>query len=618
MTTRISSNRARTRTAIPRRALAVLAVGVVSAAGMMVAGAAPASAASVSVTDATFAWGLSGEQGGGAFFGGCNFLSAGKAGNTGSSRLWTQADGLYSTHSGNVTVEKPNNSGDYTEPTWATKCQDPNGTPVSAGSTSSLTRNRVVFSKGTGTIDTTAHTASIHWTGSFTSVFYGGLTYWSATDPTLTVNPDGTGTLTATATGYGADMNDPGKWVPLPTTTITLATFNNIDLGPNGVTVTPDYLGQSVTVPSGTTGQPAKSPTNQAHWGSFPQDFVDFQQLTGQSSYWFTSGGARDAAKPATPLTLTYTTRPDGTATPTPSGAGTTPTASATPASPAGTDSASPTDGTTSTAEGCEVTDAVKGGNLTWGFKKSFRSYVGGPSGNSITADKGLKILAQDLAVAGKNTTGTYQWPFESSSAYTSPEDFTVQYGGRVTYAYPAHYFKIVIAEPRLVVHGTSGTLYADVSLTVNAPDTKPTTDARNDVALASLDLSGGTAETGASGITRTVHTAIQDTKAFTFNGSSFYQKGQQLDDATVLLSGCTGTGAAPTTGPDETTGGQDTGGAGDDSALVPDTRFRPDALASTGIGAHATGALAAAATGAGAALVLLARRRGRTTGVQR
>ncbi|MEU4096902.1 hypothetical protein AB0F62_31660, partial [Streptomyces sp. NPDC026673] len=287
-------------------------MGVVSAAGMMVAGGAPASAASVSVTDATFAWGLSGEQGGGAFFGGCNFLSAGKAGNTGSSRLWTQADGLYSTHSGNVTVEKPNTSGDYTEPTWATKCQDPNGTAVSAGSTNSLTRNRVVFSNGTGTIDTAAHTASIHWTGSFTSVFYGGLTYWSATDPTLTVNPDGTGTLTATATGYGADMNDPGKWVPLPTTTITLATFNNIDLGANGVTVTPDYLGQSVTVPSGTTGQPAKSPTNQAHWGSFPQDFVDFQQLTGQSSYWFTSGGARDAAKPATPLTLTYTTEDSG------------------------------------------------------------------------------------------------------------------------------------------------------------------------------------------------------------------------------------------------------------------------------------------------------------------
>ncbi|MEU6497764.1 hypothetical protein ABZ890_46770, partial [Streptomyces sp. NPDC046984] len=292
--------------------MAAFVVGVVSAAGVVVAGAGAASAASVSVSDASFSWGLNGEQGGGAFFGGCNFLSAGTAGDTGSSRLWTQGDGFYSTHAGNVSVEKPNSSGEYSEPTWATKCQDPNGTAVSAGSTSSLTRNRVVFSHGTGSIDTAAHTATIHWTGSFTSVFYGGLTYWSATDPTLTVNADGTGTLTATASGYGADMNDPGKWVPLPARTVTLASLSNVELGASGFTVTPDYLGKAVTVPSGTTGQPAKSGSNQAYWGSFPQDFVDFQQLTGQSSYWFTSGGARDAAKPATPLTLTYTTKDTG------------------------------------------------------------------------------------------------------------------------------------------------------------------------------------------------------------------------------------------------------------------------------------------------------------------
>ncbi|MFB7290610.1 HtaA domain-containing protein [Actinacidiphila glaucinigra] len=414
-------------------------------------------------------------------------------------------------------------------------------------------------------------------------------------------------------------MNDPGKWVALPARTVTLAKLSGVEVGAAGFSVTPDYLGTSVSVPSGTTGQPAKSGSNQAFWGSFPQDFVDFQQSTGQSSYWFTSGGARDAAKPATPLTLSYTTRTDGTAAPTPGEPGTTPTAT-TPSSPAGTADASPTGTTSGAAEDCAVTDAVKGGSLTWGFKKSFRSYVGGPTGNSITADDGLKILAKDLAVAGRNATGSYQWPFESSSAYTSPDDFTVQYAGRVTYSYPAHFFKVAIAEPRLVVRGTTGTLYADVSLTVSAPDAEPTTDARSDVALASLDLSGGTADNGASGVTRTVRTAIQDTKAFTFNGSSFYQKGQRLDDATVHLSGCAGTGAAPTTGPDDTTGGQDTGGTGDDSALVPDTRFRPDELASTGIGAHATGALAAAAAGAtaGAALMLLARRRRHTAGVHR
>ncbi|MDX3855919.1 hypothetical protein PV679_35830, partial [Streptomyces sp. AK02-01A] len=72
--------------------------------------------------------------------------------------------------------------------------------------------------------------------------------------------------------------------------------------------MTPDYLDVPVGVPAGSAGQPVKSSANGSYWGAFPQSFVDFQQLTGQASYWFTSGGARDAAKPATPLTLTYTT----------------------------------------------------------------------------------------------------------------------------------------------------------------------------------------------------------------------------------------------------------------------------------------------------------------------
>ncbi|MET8814906.1 hypothetical protein ABZW47_23245 [Streptomyces sp. NPDC004549] len=307
---RITARRTGARTNT-RRALTGVVVGALAVSGL-IAGTGSASAAPAQVSGASFAWGLSGEQGGGAFFGGCNFLSAGKAGNTGSSRLWTQSDGFYATHDGDVSVEKPDSAGTWAEPSWATKCQDPNGTAVSAGSTTSLTRNRVVFHNGTGTVDRSAGTATIHWQGSFTSVFYGGLTYWSATDPTLTVKADGTGTLTATASGYGADMNDPGKWVPLPATTVTLANLSHVELGESGFTVTPDYLGVAVSVPSGTTGQPAKSAANAPYWGAFPQSFVDFQQSTGQSSYWFTSGGARDAAKPATPLSVSYTAAAGG------------------------------------------------------------------------------------------------------------------------------------------------------------------------------------------------------------------------------------------------------------------------------------------------------------------
>jgi hypothetical protein len=285
-----------------RRTLAGLTVAA-TAAGLVITATGSAAAASSTVTDASFAWGLSGEQGGGAYAGGCNFLSAGTAGNTGSSRVWTTADGFYSTQAGNVTVEKPNAANVYAQPTFATKCQDPSGAAVSPASTTSLTKNRVVFSNGTGTVDAAANTASISWTGSFTSAFYGGMTYWSASNPTLTVNANGSATLTATASGYGADMANPGTWTAVAPQTVTLANLHGVNVTSTGFTVTPDYLGVTVTVPSGGTAQS----TGGANSGAFPQSFVDFQQLTGQSSYWYSSGGSRDAAKPATAFTAAYT-----------------------------------------------------------------------------------------------------------------------------------------------------------------------------------------------------------------------------------------------------------------------------------------------------------------------
>ncbi len=285
-----------------RRAITGLAVTAVAATTVLAAGG-TASAASATVSDVTLAWGLSGEQGGGAFNGSCNFLSAGTAGDTGSSRAWTEGDGFYKSVAGDVTIEKPNASGAFVAPTWATKCQTPAGTPANPASATSLTGNRVTFAKGSGTVDVAANTAAISWTGSFTSAFYGGLTYWSAKDPALTVNTDGTGTLTATVSGYGTDQADTTKWTTIAPRTVTLATLKNVTVSASGITVTPAYSGVAVTIPASNTQQAGSGAT----FGSFPQSFVNFQLLTGQSSYWYSSGGSRDAAKPATPLSVAYT-----------------------------------------------------------------------------------------------------------------------------------------------------------------------------------------------------------------------------------------------------------------------------------------------------------------------
>jgi len=253
------------------------------------------------IVDAQLRWGLNAESGGGAFAGGCNFLSAGVAGDAGGARVWGESDGLYRAEDGRVRVEKPTAEGRWTTASWATKCQDPTGAPVSVASTASTTGNQVVIDGGTGTRRDGA--LDIRWSGSFTVVFYGGMTYWSVTDPQLILDAAGNGQLTASASGYGTSMDDMTAWSPIAAQTIVLADIRAADLSSaGGFTVTPQYLG----VLSVGSGQVARSGTNEAYWGSFPQSFVDFHRVTGQQGYWLTTGGVRDAAKPASPLTVSY------------------------------------------------------------------------------------------------------------------------------------------------------------------------------------------------------------------------------------------------------------------------------------------------------------------------
>lgn len=284
------------------RPLAIVAAVALSLGGVLAA--APAQAATAgAVTDAVFEWGFNKEAGGGAFFGGCNFLSAGIAGDTGASRPWTQADGFYQASAGNVSILKDGPNGTRIAPTWATKCQDGSGTAVSAGNTASATNNTVKITGGAGERAADG-SLEVAWDGDFSVVFYGGMTYWTASDPKLALDAAGNGQLTATASGYGADMNDTSKWVRLDPREIVLADISGGSVTDTGVTVTPDYLGVTVT----TVGTPQATGT--ATSGSFPQSFIDFQNLTGQSSYWYSSGGSRDAAKPATPVSVSYTVAP--------------------------------------------------------------------------------------------------------------------------------------------------------------------------------------------------------------------------------------------------------------------------------------------------------------------
>jgi hypothetical protein len=78
---------------------------------------------------ATLYWSLNKEANGGAFYGGCNFLSAGKAKDSGSARVWPSGGGgFYKSKSGNVTIQKPTGS-TFKEASWDSRCLDSRARP---------------------------------------------------------------------------------------------------------------------------------------------------------------------------------------------------------------------------------------------------------------------------------------------------------------------------------------------------------------------------------------------------------------------------------------------------------------------------------------------------------
>ncbi|GAA1920269.1 hypothetical protein GCM10009775_11060 [Microbacterium aoyamense] len=258
------------------------------------------------IRNAQFRWGLNAEAGAGAFAGGCNFLSAGRAGDTGRGGVvWTESHGLYRASQGNVRIEKPSAAGEYDIATWAGRCLDPAGNAVTSASVTSTSGNQVVIDGGAG-VRGADGSVEIRWTGSFSVVFYGGMTYWSASDPVLVMDAAGNGRVTATASGFGASMEDLTKWEALPEREIVLAEVRGAStaLG-QGFAVVPQYLGVQV---SG-VGQVARDAVNESFWGSFPASFVEYQKLTGQAGYWVTTGGVRDRAKPASTLYVSYDAR---------------------------------------------------------------------------------------------------------------------------------------------------------------------------------------------------------------------------------------------------------------------------------------------------------------------
>lgn len=313
---------ARARAERPRRFTSPLAAGaaVAAAAGLLGMGlSAPAfGAVEKTVDDAVFSWSVNDESTGGSYFGGCNFLVAGEAGDAGMARIWTANDDgtVYQTNEdgdfadGNVSIVKTNGK----LSNFDTRCTDGDGVKVNgninAESANNHTGDSVQITNGTGTVDADKDNASIQWEGSWSFAYYGGMTYWTISDPKLEVK-DGKGTITGTYSGYGADMDDLSIWKKLDPREGNIVEIQKgeVDVTDEGFEFTPDYLGVE-TAADGRNPQSPKSDENESWWGSMPQDWVDFNVETGQDSYWYTTAGASTSIQPrkkTNPLTVEYT-----------------------------------------------------------------------------------------------------------------------------------------------------------------------------------------------------------------------------------------------------------------------------------------------------------------------
>lgn len=289
-----------------------VALTVAGLTGAGIPTATSAHAAENAVDNVQFRWGISNEANNAGFAPGTwNLFSAGRIGDPGEGgrTLVTADQGAtwnndepagWTNQEGNVTVEDLQPDDSYAPTTFDGTRQTKTGAAITPPTGPNFAETQVVIDGGTGTMDREANTANVSWDGDFTVILYSGMTFFYVSDPELTVNSDGTGTITATAGGYAANMDDLEDWEALDDTEVTLANLTGVEVTDTGFTVTPDYLGVEYDAPQGATAQNRTV----ANWGAFPQDFADFQQLTGQGPYWYSSGGAVDGNKPTLPLEI--------------------------------------------------------------------------------------------------------------------------------------------------------------------------------------------------------------------------------------------------------------------------------------------------------------------------
>lgn len=257
---------------------------------------APADGA-VAITGAEFAWSMNQQSNARSHNPmAINHFGAGETGASLSYGEWLVTDKSWRATSGNVRIEKASRAGQWRTATWAGLQTDAAGKTIQSEGPFSGHRVRLV--KGKGTVDPQAEDARISWTGTWSVVYYSGNSVFTVTDPVLEVEA-GAGVLTAELGGWAGARDDLSVREKVAPRRVVIATLRGVDVTAKGVDVTPRYDRVKV---SGTVPQR----TDEAGWGSFPQEMIAFLGPLGIDQFWYSTGLRADWTKKPAAISVAY------------------------------------------------------------------------------------------------------------------------------------------------------------------------------------------------------------------------------------------------------------------------------------------------------------------------
>jgi hypothetical protein len=162
------------------------------------------------------------------------------------------------------------------------------------------------------------------------------------------------------------------------------------------------------------------------------------------------------------------------------------------------------------------ATIPIKGGEVDWGIKESFRNYIKGPAGGAIELSGGA-VEAGD---------GTFVFPVRAGAYDTQTHTTEVVAAGTVHFTGHEGALDMTFSDPRVVLGAETGTVFADVhskSLAPGGPEDFP------NVEFATLDTSGVAPVFGADSVSLAAIPATL-TKAGAEAFAGFYAAGAALD----------------------------------------------------------------------------------------